>query len=320
MERLIPDFTSAFRTNLQIPPKLSVAKLGNIDVKQGKLSGTTKDVIKFAKALINRISDPEKTLDTVFNELDSDVFKMLTTHNYLVEAAKPFASDIFDANKITVGVATQEPKPTKPIYYTKDGKTYIVKEEFLKLITVLSKVETKGFMASLFKTIGKLLPFKSSGDDEYKMIYDKLPEPAKEHLKKLGYTASSEAFRSLVDYIKNSTAFKIRCDENQFIDSLVSGNDRIRLKQKLEGLLKKLDLNSEDEFIKFQKMVVETLTDQFSLFSRFKQKVIDELYKVGIPQIPLIEADFFEILNDKQHILDIKDMKNAYADFDYDNI
>jgi hypothetical protein len=319
MERLIPDFTSAFRTNLQIPPVTSVANLGNIDVKQGKLSGTTKDVIKFAKALIDRISDPEKTLDTVFNELDSEVFKLLTTYNYLV-VATTLASDMFDANKITVVDATQEPKPTKPIYYTKDGKTYEVKKDFLHLITVLRKVETKGFMASLFKTIGKLLPFKSSGDEEYKMIYDKLPEPAKEHLTKLGYTASSEAFRSLVDYIKNSKAFKIRCDENQFIDSLVSGNDRIRLKQKLEGLLKKLDLNSEDEFIKFQKIVIETLSDHFSLFSRFKQKVIDELYKVGIPQIPLIEADFFEILNDKQHILDIKDMKNAYADFDYDNI
>ncbi len=316
MERLIPDFTSTFRTGLKLPIKT----LGQFEVKDGELISTDKDVIKFAKAIIDRISDPSKTLDTVFNQLDKPTFDLLKTYKYLVVTSSP-KSDYIDATSLTILDATKLKLPlTKPIYYLKDGTKYEVHEKFIPIITLLRNVKTKGFMESLFKTIVKLKPSKSSGNDKYKTIYDKLPKSAKAGLFKAGYNASSPEFRSLVDYIINSTAFKVRCDEDQFIDSLVSGNDRTQLKQKLEGLLKKLDLNSEDEFLKFKKMVEDTLNNQFSLFSRFKQKVIEELYKIGVPQIPLIEADFFEILNDKDHVLDIQEMRDAYADFDYDNI
>jgi hypothetical protein len=89
--------------------------------------------------------------------------------------------------------------------------------------------------------------------------------------------------------------------------------------------LKRLELNATDEFVKFQKKVIEILSDRFSLFAKFQQKVIDELYKIGVPQIPEIGLDFFQILNDdnsenSEHKINLREMREIYDEFDYDKI
>ncbi len=148
-------------------------------------------------------------------------------------------------------------------------------------------------------------------------IFDKLPEDMRTKLKSVGYTGDSPEFKKLVNAVKNSLN---KCDEKTFIDSLVSENDRYKLKVKLEGILKKLDLNSEDEFLKFQIKVIETLTDQFSLFSKFQMKVMAELYKIGIPQIPEVTEDFFQILNPAEHEANLREMREIFRKSGYDKI
>jgi hypothetical protein len=130
-----------------------------------------------------------------------------------------------------------------------------------------------------------------------------------------GYTRDSPVFAALVNAL--STGLH-KCDEEDCIKSLTSGQDRFTLKTKLEGILKKLDLNAEDEFLKFQVKVIEFLNNRFSVFAKFQQKVIEELYKIGIPQIPEITPDFFQILDLEQHETDLEQMRDIYNEFDYD--
>lgn len=148
-------------------------------------------------------------------------------------------------------------------------------------------------------------------------IFNKLPEDISKKLKSVGYLGSSLEFANLVNAVNNSLR---KCDEKSFIESLVSESDRYKLKIKLEGILKKLDLNAEDEFMKFQVKVIEVLTDQFSLFAKFQMKVLAELYKIGIPQIPEVSEDFFQILNPVEHKADLEEMRDIFRKTNYDRI
>jgi hypothetical protein len=132
-----------------------------------------------------------------------------------------------------------------------------------------------------------------------------------------GYTRDSPVFAALVNALSHGLH---KCDEEDCIKSLTSGEDRFTLKTKLEGILKKLELNAEDDFLKFQVKVIELLNDRFSVFAKFQQKVIEELYKIGIRQIPEITPDFFQILDLEQHERDLEQMQNIYKEFDYDKI
>jgi hypothetical protein len=192
------------------------------------------------------------------------------------------------------------------------GTRYIVKQAFIALIDALKTVKTKGLFGSLmsvFSSKPNLLGMTPAD------IFNSLPYTVRIDLINHGYTANSPEFAALVNAL--STGLH-KCDEEDCIKSLTSGQDRFTLKTKLEGILKKLDLNAEDEFLKFQVKVIEFLNNRFSVFAKFQQKVIEELYKIGIPQIPEITPDFFQILDLEQHETDLEQMRDIYNEFDYD--
>lgn len=205
------------------------------------------------------------------------------------------------------------------------GIQYAVNEAFPTLVESFQKMREKGFLKSLMDVFSKKPDLLKMVPEE---IFDSLPDPVRNDLIAKGYKRDSPEFAALARALSHGLH---KCDEEDCIKNLESGNDRYHLKQKLQGILKKLDLNSEDEFAKFRKKVIDTLSDRFSLFAKFQQMVIDELYKIGIPQIPEITPDFFQILNgsvpsnvdlkdSSEHDRDLREMRNIYASFDYDKI
>jgi hypothetical protein len=193
------------------------------------------------------------------------------------------------------------------------GKEYIVKPSFNYLVEAFRVIKANGFLSAIataFSSKPQLLNLTPE------QIFDSLPDALKQALKDHGYTRDSPTFAALVPALSQGVR---KCDEDDCIKSLTDGQDRSNLKSKLEGILKKLELNAEDEFLKFQIKVIDLLNDRFSIFAKFQQKVIEELYKIGTPLIPEVKANFFQILEPKQHQSDIEQMEEIYKEFDYDN-
>ena len=207
-------------------------------------------------------------------------------------------------------------------YFVKDsfvgimhkGKRYIITPAFHALMNAFKTVKTKGLFGSLMSIFSSKPTLLGMTPEE---IFDSLPSSITIDLTRVGYTRSSPVFAALVNALSHGLH---KCDEEDCIKSLTSGQDRFTLKTKLEGILKKLELNAEDEFLKFQVKVIEFLNNRFSVFAKFQQKVIEELYQIGIPQIPEITPDFFQILDPEQHERDLEQMRDIYDKFDYDNI
>jgi hypothetical protein len=177
---------------------------------------------------------------------------------------------------------------------------------------------TQGYLSNVFNKLALL--FSRTSEIVTKTpeeIFKSLPDEIKNDLIKLNYTADSKEFAALVKSLKKTIH---NCDETQCIDQLINGNDRLTLKVKLEGILKKLDLNAEDEFSKFQKRVIELLSDRFSLFAKFQEMVLDELYKIGVPQIPLVDIKSFQILNGDEIANDEAALVDVFDKMDYDKI
>jgi hypothetical protein len=194
------------------------------------------------------------------------------------------------------------------------GKWYIITPAFNALINALKTVKTKGLFGSLMSIFSSKPHLLRMTPGE---IFDRLPDSVRLELRRVGYTRDSPVFAALVNALSHGLQ---KCDEEDCIKSLTSGQDRFTLKTKLEGILKKLELNAEDEFLKFQVKVIEFLNNRFSVFAKFQQKVIEELYQIGIPQIPEITPDFFQILDPEQHERDLEQMRDIYDKFDYAKI
>ena len=113
---------------------------------------------------------------------------------------------------------------------------------------------------------------------------------------------------------KKITATKLKplCDYD--IHDIIKANDPKNLKIIIDQILKKMNLELESEYIEFQKKVIETLESHFSLFMQFQAKVIEELNKIGIPQIQEVSLDYYQILNDAEVKEDIKEVKQQILD------
>jgi hypothetical protein len=302
-------------------------------------SATTKVTLKAAFTelfnVIKLTSSPNATLQEIITKLKKPDFETLKKVGYFIPATTVLAveTSVKLATILSVGAAAAAAGVTAAaggVIY--EGVAYVAKEGLFPLIKsawkFLKEMPLKRSFGKLYDAIQKAILSKTPGD-KYEKAFNNLKTEIQAALIGIGYGATTDAFKALVDSMSGAIEEKKRCDEKEFLDALKSGTDRYNLKLKLEGLLKKLDLNSEDEFLKFQKKVVETLTNQFSLFSKFQQKVLDELYKIGIPQIKEVEPDFFQILNDdntevSEHKVNLREMRNIYkydmADLDQVNI
>jgi hypothetical protein len=296
--KLFPDITERF----SVKPPLSVPKV------------TLKEAFTELFGVIAQLSSPTATVQEIVSKLQNPHFETLKKVGYFIPAATALA------------VETGVKLPAGAVYFIYNNRQYIADKTLNPLIdfakTNLNKVMLKQSFNSLYAAIQKAFSSKTPGD-KYEKVFNNLKQEIRNNLTKNGYDQTSEAFTSLVDSIGDAIQEKKRCDEKEFLETLKSGTDRNSLKLKLEGLLKRLDLNSEDEYQKFQNKVVETLTNQFSLFSKFQQKVVDELYKIGIQQIKEVEPDFFQILNDdstevSEHKNNILEMQQIYKDEDED--
>ena len=87
------------------------------------------------------------------------------------------------------------------------------------------------------------------------------------------------------------------CSNADYINNLVEAGDAHKLRVEIEKILRRLDLNLENEYLLFQKKVIELLDSHFSLFMQFQIKVIEELNKVGIAQIEEVPLEFYQVLN-----------------------
>lgn len=254
----------------------------------------------FIKAL-TWLSDNRPTLNDVkayFKDMPDEIFKILMDLGYIVD-------DVLVASEQIV---------TMSVVIMYKGTRYIVKQAFIALIDAIKTVKTKGLFGSLMSVFSSKPYLLGMTPEE---IFDSLPDTVRTDLIGHGYTRDSPVFAALVNALSHGLH---KCDEEDCIKSLTSGEDRFTLKTKLEGILKKLELNAEDDFLKFQVKVIELLNDRFSVFAKFQQKVIEELYKIGIRQIPEITPDFFQILDLEQHERDLEQMQNIYKEFDYDKI
>jgi hypothetical protein len=304
------------------------------------LTATTKVTLKAAFTelfnVIKLTSSPNATLQEIITKLKKPDFETLKKVGYFIPATTVLAveTSVKLATILSVGVtaAAAEAAAGGVLYVMYEGVPYVVNEGLIPLIKsawkFLKEMPLKRSFGKLYDAIQKAILSKTPGD-KYEKAFNNLKTEIQNALLNIGYFPTTDAFKALVDSMSGAIEEKKRCDEKEFLDALKSGTDRYNLKLKLEGLLKKLDLNSEDEFLKFQKKVVETLTNQFSLFSKFQQKVLDELYKIGIPQIKEVEPDFFQILNDdntevSEHKVNLREMRNIYkydmADLDQVNI
>jgi hypothetical protein len=236
-----------------------------------------------------------KEADKYFKNMPNEYFAVFLKYGYVVLKTPV---DIVAASAILIMYGGQE---------------FIVKPSFNHLVEAFREIRAKGFLsaiASAFSNKPQLLNLTPE------QIFDSLPEAIKKDLIDHGYTRDSPTFAALVPALGQGVR---KCDEDDCIKSLTDGQDRSNLKSKLEGILKKLELNAEDEFLKFQIKVIDLLNDRFSIFAKFQQKVIEELYKIGTPLIPEVKANFFQILEPKQHQSDIEQMEEIYKEFDYDN-
>jgi len=87
------------------------------------------------------------------------------------------------------------------------------------------------------------------------------------------------------------------CSDTNYIDNLVATGDPHKLRTQIEKIMRRLDLNLENEYLLFQKKVIDLLDYHFSLFMQFQIKVIEELNKVGIAQIEEVPLKFYQVLN-----------------------
>ena len=253
---------------------------------------------KFISAL-TWLSENWPTLDDDLKAIPDKIFESLIEFGYLVkDSLIEFGYLVKDS---FVGIMYK-------------GKRYIITPAFNALINALKTVKTKGLFGSLMSIFSSKPHLLRMTPEE---IFDRLPDSVRFALASVGYTRDSPVFAALVNALSHGLQ---KCDEEDCIKSLTSGQDRFTLKTKLEGILKKLELNAEDEFLKFQVKVIEFLNNRFSVFAKFQQKVIEELYQIGIPQIPEITPDFFQILDPEQHERDLEQMRDIYDKFDYDKI
>ena len=240
------------------------------------------------RLVVTWLSENWPTLDDDLKAIPDNIFESLIDFGY-------FVKDSF------VGIMHK-------------GKRYIITPAFHALINAFKTVKTKGLFGSLMSIFSSKPTLLGMTPEE---IFDSLPDSVRSELLKVGYTRDSPVFAALVNALSHGLH---KCDEEDCIKSLTSGQDRFTLKTKLEGILKKLELNAEDEFLKFQVKVIEFLNNRFSVFAKFQQKVIEELYKIGIRQIPEITPDFFQILDPEQHERDLEQMRDIYDKFDYAKI
>ena len=257
-------------------------------VASGLLAHTLINLRDKFRLVVTWLSENWPTLDDDLKAIPDKIFESLIEFGYLVK-------DSF------VGIMYK-------------GKRYIITPAFNALINALKTVKTKGLFGSLMSIFSSKPTLLGMTPEE---IFDSLPSSIRMDLLRVGYTRSSPVFAALVNALSHGLH---KCDEEDCIKSLTSGQDRFTLKTKLEGILKKLELNAEDEFLKFQVKVIEFLNNRFSVFAKFQQKVIEELYQIGIPQIPEITPDFFQILDPEQHERDLEQMRDIYDKFDYDKI
>ncbi len=281
-------------------------------------------------------SNPILTWQEIAMKLEHDNFNWLRKMGYFLVAVPSAAVETGTKAVVTaavVGVAA-------PIIIIVGGIKYLVTDSFINLYNRIKNfvlaagrnlsnvpaaagkmiTTVKDTVKPVFKRVLKFIS-KNPGLSN-KDIFDNLDQNMQQTLNSIGYTKTSIEFNNLLNSLRSGLN---KCDEKECIDNLVSGNDRHNLKQKLEDILKRLELNATDEFVKFQNKVIEILSDRFSLFTKFQQKVIDELYKIGVPQIPEIGLDFFQILNDdnsenSEHKINLREMREIYDEFDYDQI
>jgi hypothetical protein len=269
--------------NIQSPAPPSVLVASNFIKLRDKL-----------RLVVTWLSDNHPTWDD-FKAMPDTIKESLLDLGYLVfEAADEIVS------------------PSLVIMYK--GTRYFVTKVCIALIDAIKTLQTKGLFGSLMSIFSSKPHLLRMTPGE---IFDRLPDSVRLELRRVGYTRDSPVFAALVNALSHGLH---KCDEEDCIKSLTSGQDRFTLKTKLEGILKKLELNAEDEFLKFQVKVIEFLNNRFSVFAKFQQKVIEELYQIGIPQIPEITPDFFQILDPEQHERDLEQMRDIYDKFDYDKI
>ena len=280
-------------------------------------------------------SNPFLTWQEIINKLGDDNFHWFEKMGYFLVAV-PLAT-VETGTKVAVSAAVVGVGAAIIIV---DGIKYVVTPIFINLYNQIKNfvlaagrnlsnvpaaagkmiTTVKDTVKPVFKRVLEFIS-KNQGLSN-KEIFDNLDSAMQVALNRIGYTGTSKEFNHLLNSLRSGLN---KCDEKMCIDNLVSGNDRYNLKQKLEDILKRLELNATDEFVKFQKKVIEILSDRFSLFAKFQQKVIDELYKIGVPQIPEIGLDFFQILNDdnsenSEHKINLREMREIYDEFDYDKI
>ena len=301
-KKIFPNITE--RTILNKP--INIPSSGLVAPTSGLVAPTSGLVASITRPLINLkakfisaltwLSENRPTLDHL-KAMPDKIFESLIEFGYLVPADP-----------------TEEGDSLKSVVIMYKGKRYIGNPAFIALIDALKTVKTKGLFGSLMSVFSSKPHLLTMKPEE---IFDSLPDSVRLDLIGHGYARDSPVFAALVNALSHGLH---KCDEEDCLKSLTSGQDRFTLKTKLEGILKKLELNAEDDFLKFQVKVIELLNDKFSVFAKFQQKVIEELYKIGIRQIPEITPDFFQILDLEQHERDLDQMRDIYKEFDYDKI
>lgn len=276
----------------------STHKLETSEVLPATVAASARESLSEAiDWLYNRVYlTPEAAASAYFNGMPRKIFETFKKYGYIL---------VVVPGKVILGAV---------ILITYGGVEYIIKPFFSTLIDSFRKIKSKGLFSALMSVFSSKPTLLGMTPEE---IFDSLPSSITIDLTRVGYTRSSPVFAALVNALSHGLH---KCDEEDCIKSLTSGQDRFTLKTKLEGILKKLELNAEDEFLKFQVKVIEFLNNRFSVFAKFQQKVIEELYQIGIPQIPEITPDFFQILDPEQHERDLEQMRDIYDKFDYDKI
>jgi hypothetical protein len=282
-----PSGLAAPPSGLAVPP----SGLAVPSVIKKSLISAKDSLIEALKWLSETVNASPKAVSAYFDSMPVKYFEIFNKYGFIVAKT----SEETDSRVIIGGVE------------------YIVKPVFSTLIDAF-KSKVKGLFGSLMSVFSSKPHLLGMKPEE---IFDSLPDTVRTDLIVHGYTRDSPEFAALVNALSHGLH---KCDEEDCIKSLTSGEDRFTLKTKLEGILKKLELNAEDDFLKFQVKVIELLNDRFSVFAKFQQKVIEELYKIGIRQIPEITPDFFQILDLQQHESDLEQMRDIYKEFDYDKI
>ncbi len=264
------------------------------------------------KVVENALKSTKETLLEAFAWLKDTVMKKKTEKTEEEKADEYFKNmpnkyfAIFKKYGYVVLKTTGQLVAASAILIMYGGQEYIVKPSFNYLVKAFRAIKAKGFLGAIvsaFSSKPQLLNLTPA------QIFDSLPTAVKKDLIDHGYTRDSPTFAALVSALSQGLR---KCDEEDCIKSLTDGQDRSNLKSKLEGILKKLDLNADDEFLKFQIKVIDLLNYRFSIFAKFQQKVIEELYKIGTPLISEVKADFFQILEPEQHGIDKKQMAMIY--------